>query len=307
MTRRRAAAAPAARGAPPVPPVAPGLVLFLSVAAISWAAPLVRFTEAPALVISFWRLAFSVVLIAMVLTARGEWRALGRLRPAEWGIALLAGVFLAGHFVAWIASLALTTVAASVAIVSTAPIWVAVIGVVALGEHPSRRQWLGVLLAVAGTAWIGWGDFRGGEDALRGDLLALLGAVLVAAYYVIGRRLRRRIDIWPYVAVVYGCATLVLLMAAAAAAVPLVQGHGRVDWTVFLALAVGPMMIGHTGQNWALRYLPAYVVNLSLLGEPIGATLLAWLLPAIAEVPPLQTLMGGALILTGILLGMRKG
>jgi drug/metabolite transporter (DMT)-like permease len=287
--------------------VAPALVLFVSIAAISWAAPLVRYTGAPALVVSFWRLAFSVVLIGLVLTVRGEWGALRRLRAGEWATALLAGVFLAGHFVAWIASLDLTSVAASVAIVSTAPIWVAILGLLFLGERPSRRQWLGVLLAVAGTAWIGWGDFRGGADPFRGDLLALLGAVLVAAYYVIGRRLRRRIDLWPYVAVVYGCAALVLLLAGGVAAVPLVEGHGAVDWAVFLALAVGPMMVGHTGQNWALRYLPAYVVNLSLLGEPIGATLLAWLLPAIAEVPPLQTVAGGVLILVGILLGMRKG
>lgn len=287
--------------------MAPGAVLFVSVFAISWAAPLIRFTDAPALVISFWRLAFSLIFIAGLLTARGEWGALRALRAREWVIALLAGAFLAGHFVTWIASVSLTSVAASVALVSTQPVWVALFAMVALRERPHRRQWLGIALAVLGAAWIGWGDAGGdAPEPLRGDLLALLGAVLVAAYYVIGRGLRQRVDLWPYVMVVYGGATVTLLLALLASEVPLAAGYGTGDWLVFAGLAVGPMMIGHTGQNWALRYLPAYVVNLSLLGEPVGATLIAWALPGIAEVPPAAALGGGALILTGILLGMRR-
>jgi drug/metabolite transporter (DMT)-like permease len=282
------------------------MVLLVSVLAISWAAPLIRFTDAPALVISFWRLAFSVAFIAAVLLVRGEWRALAALSAREWGIAALAGAFLAGHFVSWIASVSLTSVAASVALVSTQPVFVAIFSALLLREMPTSRQWVGIGLAVLGAAVIGWGDVRGGADPLRGDLLALLGAVLVAAYYVIGRKLRSRIDIWPYVAVVYGCAMGVLLLVVLTLDVPLAGGYGSTDWLVFLALAVGPMMIGHTGQNWALRYLPAYAVNLSLLGEPVGATLIAWALPGVAEAPPPQALAGGALILSGILLGLRR-
>src|SRR5690606_21561439 len=123
---------------------------------------------------------------------------------------------------------------------------------------------------------------------------------------VIGRRLRGRIDVWPYVAVVYGCAAGVLLAISLALGVPLVEGYGRTDWLVFAGQALGPMMIGHTGQNWALRYLPAYVVSLFLLGEPVGSTLIAWLLPGISETPPVQALLGGTLILMGIVLGMRR-
>ncbi len=297
------AAVPGVRaGQPPVPPA---LVLLVSVLAISWAAPLVRFSTAPALAISFWRLAFSVVLIAGVLTARGEWGALRRLSRGDLATAALAGVFLAGHFATWIASIGLTSVAASVVLVSTAPIFVAVLSALFLREQPGRRQWAGILLAVAGAAWIGWGDFRGGADPLRGDLLALAGAVLVAGYYVIGRRLRARIDIWPFVGVVYGCAALALLPVMGLADVPL-AGYAPREWAVFAGLAAGPMLVGHTGQNWALRYLPAYVVNLSLLGEPVGATLIAWLLPAIAEAPPPAALAGGGLILCGILLGVGR-
>ncbi len=295
----------ATTGVPARPEVPPALILLLSVLAISWAAPLVRFSQAPALAVSFWRLAFSVLLIAGVLTARREWGALRRLGRRDLATAAVAGVLLAGHFATWIASIGLTSVAASVVLVDTAPVFVALLSAAFLRERPGGRQWAGIGLAVAGAAWIGWGDFRGGSDPLRGDLLALAGAVLVAAYYVIGRSLRARLDLWPYVMVVYGCAALTLLVALPVAGVPF-TGYAPTDWAVFAGLAAGPMMIGHTGQNWALRYLPAYVVNLSLLGEPVGATLIAWLLPAIAETPPPEALAGGALILLGIVLGMAR-
>jgi drug/metabolite transporter (DMT)-like permease len=291
--------------ADPRPPVAPTLVLALSVLAISWAGPLVRFSQAPVLAISFWRLAFSIVLIAGVLTLRGEWGALWRLSGREWGTAALAGVFLAGHFATWIASLGLTSVAASVVLVSTAPVFVALFSALFLRERPSSRQWAGIGVAVLGAGWIGWGDATAGPEPLLGDLLALAGAVLVAGYYVIGRKLRASIDVWPYAGVVYGCAALSLLAVLPLAGVRLV-GYAPVDWWVFAALAAGPMLVGHTGQNWALRYLPAYVVNLWLLAEPVGATLIAWLLPGIGEVPPAEVLAGGVLILLGILLGMRR-
>jgi hypothetical protein len=162
-----------------------------------------------------------------VLTARGEWRALREAPAGEWASPLLAGVFLAGHFVAWIASLALTSVAASVALVSTQPVWVAVFGLVALGEHPSRRQWLGVAprggRARRGS---GGGISAGGQDpsaATCSRCSARSGGGVLRDR----RRLRQRIGLWPYVAVVYGCATLVLLLAALLAAVPLVAGVRR--------------------------------------------------------------------------------
>ncbi len=260
------AAPRAAAPAPGRPFVSPTLVLLASVVAISWAGPLRLFTGAPAFAVSFWRLALSTVLVAVVLSVRGEWGHLRRLSAGDWGTAALAGALLAGHFASWFASLELTSVAASVALVNMQPVLVAVISALALGERPSGRQWAGIALAVLGATWIGWGDLRGGSDPLRGDLLALLGALFFAVYYGIGRRLRGRIDVWPYVAVVYGCAALVLLAVSLALGVPLVAGYGRTDWLVFAGQALGPMMIGHTGQNWALRYLPAYVVSLFLPG-----------------------------------------
>jgi drug/metabolite transporter (DMT)-like permease len=281
-------------------------VLAVSVFAVSLSAPLIRFTDVPALLVSFWRLAITLLLIAVILTTRGEWSALAALTRRELGVAALAGVFLAAHFATWIASVHLTTVAASAALVATQPVWVALFATVTLRESPSRRQWVGIAIAVLGAAVIGGGDLTCGPGTLQGHALALAGAVFVAAYYVMGRGLRRRVGLWPCVAAVYGFAALTLLVAAVAGGLPLAGPFRPTDWLVFIALAVGPMLIGHTGQNWALRYLPAYVVSLALLGEPVGATLIAWSLPAIREVPAASTLAGAAMVLAGIMLGFRR-
>ncbi|HSJ25888.1 MAG TPA: DMT family transporter [Longimicrobiales bacterium] len=279
----------------PVPPV---LALTVAVLAVSWAGPLVRFTEAPALVVAAWRLVLSVAFIALVLLVRGA--PPPRLAVRDWLFAAASGVFLALHFWSWIASLDLTTVSSSVVLVSTQPVFVALLSGLVLGEVATRRQWLGILVAVGGAVVIAWGDFALGRDALLGDLLALAGAIFVSIYYVIGRRLRLLVDLWWYIGIIYGMAALVLVAATLVMPDTSLSGHGRTDWLVFLALAAGPMMLGHTLVNYALRYVRAYVANLALLGEPVGATIIAWLLPTIAEVPGPQTVIGGVLILGGI-------
>jgi len=286
----------------PLPP--PGFVLVLAVMAMSWAGPLVRFSTAPALAIAAWRLILSCLIVAVVLVARGRLGELFRLRATDWVLATVAGLFLAAHFWSWIASLEYTTVASSVVLVSTQPVFVAILSAVFLGERASGRQWSGILVAVVGAAVIGWGDFGMGRSALFGDMLALAGAAFVSGYYVIGRRLRQKLDLWVYVGAVYGVAAVALLLAALLSEGMPMTGFGVGNWLIFVALAAGPMMIGHTGVNYALRYLPAYVANLVVLGEPIGATLIAWALPAIAERPSPQLLVGGILIGGGVLLGL---
>lgn len=282
----------------------PGLVLLVAVLAMSWGGPLVRYASAPALVVAGWRVGFSVLFIAAVVLVRDRGRAIRGLALRDWALAAASGAFLAGHFWSWIASLSYTTVASSVVLVNTQPVFVAILSILFLGERPTGRQWAGIAVAVAGAAVIGWGDFGGGTRPLVGDLLAVAGALFVSLYYVIGRRLRQRMDLWSYIGVVYGVAAGVLLGAAAALPDVAVTGYPATDWAVFLALAAGPMMIGHTGVNYALRHVRAYVANLALLGEPIGATLLAWWLPGIRERPSLQLVLGGSLVLIGIGLGL---
>lgn len=282
------------------PAVSPAAALAVAVLAISWSGPLVRFTDAPALAVAAWRLTLSVAFIGAVLLYRRE--PMPRLSRRDWLLAVGAGVFLAAHFWSWIASIDLTTVSSSVVLVSTQPVWVAMLSGIVLGEAATRRQWAGILVAVGGAVVIAWGDFALGRDAIIGDLLAVAGALFVSIYYVIGRRLRRQVDLWWYIGIIYGIAAAVLVVAALAMPGVALTGYGRPDWLVFLALAAGPMMLGHTLVNYALRYVRAYVANLAILGEPIGATLIAWLLPAIAEVPGPQTLLGGVAIVAGIAL-----
>ncbi len=286
--------------------IAPGAVLFVAVLAVSWAGPLVRFTTAPALAISAWRLILSVVLLALIVGARGRTHEIRALSRRDRLLAVLGGACLAAHFWTWIASLALTTVASSVVLVNMQPVFVVALSAVFLAERPAPRQALGIALAVAGAAVIGWGDFALGGTALLGDALALAGAVFVAAYYVIGRRLRQHLDIWNYAFVIYGIAAALLVLVVVVHPGVALFGHERTDWLVFAALAIGPMLLGHTGVNYALRYLPAYVANLAILGEPIGATLIAWALPSIGEVPGRQTVLGGAVLLVGIAIGATR-
>lgn len=272
---------------------------------MSWGGPLVRYATAPPIVVAAWRVTFSVLVIAVIVLARDGGRAIRALDRRSLIMAATAGVCLAAHFWSWIASLSYTTVASSVVLVSTQPVFVALLSVALLKERPDRKQWVGIVVAVLGAGVIGWGDFAGGPERLLGDLLAVAGAVFVSIYYVIGRSLRQRLDLWSYIGVVYGVAAGTLLAAAACHPGVAVTGYPTSDWLVFLALAAGPMMIGHTGVNYALRFLPAYVANLALLGEPIGATLLAWWLPGIRERPSPQLLLGGALVLVGIAMGLR--
>lgn len=294
------AAAPARVG-----PLPPGIILFGAVLAMSWGGPLVRFTAAPALVVGAWRVLIAVGVIGLVLVATGEWREFARLRRREWALAVGAGLLLAGHFWSWIASLEWTRVSSSVMLVSTQPIFVGLLSALLLGERATRRQWAGIATAVVGAAVLGWGDHGEGASSTFGNALALAGAVFAAGYFVIGRRLRPRLGLWTYTGLVYAVAGAALATAVLLSpGTSLVEGYAASDWLVFAALAFGPMLIGHSGVNYALRYMPAYVANLVVLGEPIGATLIAWWVPAIGEAPTPQLLLGGAFIAVGIVLGV---
>ena len=143
------------------------------------------------------------------------------------------------------------------------------------------------------------GPANAGNHALLGDGLALFGGIAAAIYYVAGRRLRGTLDLWPYVALVYGVCFVTLTAIALATTTPLLPQPPR-ELAIFAGLAIGPMLLGHTGLNWALKYLPAYLVILTVLSEPIGATLLAAVLPGIRETPSISTFVGGFVLLVGI-------
>lgn len=294
----------------PVRPSVVSATLILAVLGVSFSGPLVRLADAPPLAVAVWRLAFSLGIIAVPLVIGGEWRQWRGLDRRDLGVALGAGAMLALHFWSWNASIGLTTIAASVVLVNMQPLAVAGLSVLWLREPPTRMQWTGIGVATMGALVVAlpdlWSDggaaFRG--RAVLGDGLALVGAVTAAMYYVAGRRLRATMGLWAYVGIVYGACFVVLVGLAAAVRTPLWPYASR-DMGIFALLALGPMLLGHTLMNWALKHVRAYQVNVVLLGEPIGATLLAALLPGIRERPSAVTLVGGAIVLAGILLAER--
>ena len=281
--------------------------MIVAILAMAWAAPLIRLTTAPPMAIAAWRLTLATLCLLPFFAAspwRAEW---ARVSVRHRAAALVAGLALALHFAAWITSLRLTSVAASSVLVALSPVFAWGLSHRFLGERPRPRQAVGIIAAVIGAGIIAWGDARGAPaGALAGDALALLGAATGAVYFVVGRRLRPSLSLAAYVTPVYGIAAVVLLTWAAARGEAFAP-YRPADWAIFAALAAGPMLIGHTGLNYALRFLPAYTVNVAALGEPIGATLLAWLLPAIAEPPSAAALGGGALALGGIGLTVAGG
>jgi drug/metabolite transporter (DMT)-like permease len=265
------------------PPVSPLLALFFGILAVSAASIFIRFaqTNAPSLVIAAYRLALATLILSPVALSRHR-SELGGLNRRELGLALLSGFFLALHFATWITSLEYTSVASSVVLVTTTPLWVALLAPFTLKEALSRTVRLGMVLALIGGVVVGLSDtcaWTSGslvcpplsdfmrEGAFWGDLLALAGAIMAAAYVLIGRRLRGNMSLITYIYLVYG-------------------------------MALVPQLLGHSTFNWALRYLSAAYVSITLLGEPIGSTILAYFL--LKETPSALKIFGAILILVGI-------
>ncbi len=287
--------------------MSPLLVLIVAVLATTYAGPIVRFAAAPALAIAFWRLALVLpVTGGLALLEGSRERGAGRSRTRQLPLTLLSGLLLALHFWSWIASLRFTTVASSVVLVSLKPVFAWGIAAAWLREHPTRAEAWGIALAVIGASLIGLGDARLSSGALGGDVLALVGALTGAGYYVIGRRVRQTVGIWRYATAVYAVAAAALALLALGRGMALVGFAGR-DWAVFGGMAAGPMLIGHTGMNYALRHFRATTVNVAALGEPVGASVIAWLVPSIHEVPPPAVVLGGVVVLLGISLSVRAG
>ena len=294
------------------------LAIVIAIIAVSTASIFVRFAqqEAPSLVIAALRLGFAVVAIApfAIIRYRSELRKLTR---HELLLAVLSGGFLAVHFAAWITSLEYTSIVSSVVLVSTGPLWVALFSPLFLKEQLSRPVLIGMLLALLGGSVIALGDscqISGGlvcpsvsgflqGDALLGNFLALVGAWALAGYLMIGRRLRSGMSLVPYIFLVYGVAAAALC-AAMLLAGQRPTGFSGMTYVWILLLALVPQLIGHSIFNWILRYLPATLVGITTLGEPVGSAVLAYFI--LQEIPASLTLFGGFLILAGIYLSSRK-
>lgn len=279
--------------------VLPYAVLATALVGVSFGSIFVRLAAAPALAIALWRmtLASAVVLPAALAS--------GGIRPATSGramaLAAAAGGLLALHFGSWMTSLLFTSVANSVLLVNTAPIFVALLSWISGRDRPTSRTWAAVVLATAGAAVITSG---GPSDAtsLIGNLLAVGGALAMAGYLLLAREAQRVLAYLPYVAVAYGTAAVVLW---AAVLISGTQWHSfpPQTWAVLAAMAVVSQLVGHGGYNWSLRHLQAAFVSIALTGEPVLASLLAWWL--LDEPIGARTALGGVLVLSGIVVAAR--
>lgn len=276
----------------------PNLAMLVSIAAVSTASILIRLSEAAPITLATYRMVLSTLMLAPFYVRSGGVRRFREMDGMRRLSLVGVGVVLAVHFASWITSLSLTSVASSVIFVHIDPIFVAVVSHFLLGEKVRPRTVLGIAVAFAGATMIAWGDMGSGGGSLYGDALALLGGVMLGVYILGGRHLRQSLDLVSYVTPVYATAAVVLLASSLALGAPLV-GFPLGEYIIFLSLAVVPMIFGHTVYNWALRYVRAPIVSISLLGEPVGASILAYLF--LGEQPGGWVVAGGVVTLLGIL------
>jgi len=281
--------------------------VIVAVLAYAWASILIRWSEeASPLVIAFYRMLIGTLFWLPFTLRRSGGKPRHKPSTRQWSLMILAGLFLCFHFATWITSLRFTTVSSSVFLIMTQPIMVALAAHFILREHLNKMNVAAMVLTVIGAALIFGGDIVISRRALFGDFLALLGAMGAGGYLFIARIVRPDregdepgVPIYQYLPIVYATATLSLGLVA------LLRGESFAPfqpqtWYALIALGIVPQAIGHSLFNWALRYLPALQVNIALVGEPIGASLLAFFL--LSEIPTLGLLIGSPFLLAAVAL-----
>jgi len=286
---------------PDKPAINPHLAILAGVIAVSFSSLFVRLSAAPPLITATYRLLFTFLMIAPFTLIRHR-KELLALNHREIMLATLSGLFLALHFATWFTSLSYTTIASSVVIVTLQPVFVVIGSWLFFRERISRRSAVGGLLALSGSIVIGAGDFRLGMEAFYGDLLALLAAVLVSGYMIIGRKIRSHVALSAYTFVVYGSSAGTLLLLSLFSSGSLAPYPAR-EWLLFLALALICTVGGHTIFNWVIRYVPASTVAVCILGESLGA--IAWGAVFLKEYPGWRQILGGGVIFSGLYLFTR--
>lgn len=279
------------------------LVLVVAVLAISSSAVLILWADAPAVSVTFWR-----TLGGAIILAPAARRSTDRPTGPQWWIIAVSGVALGVHFATWLTSLELTSVAASVTLVSTVPIFIAV-WLMLTGHPPTTRTWLAIGLAIVGTVIITVGDAlfsegsgstiseRSTEAQILGDLLALVGAATMAIYLTLGDRLRSTMSTAAYASRTYGFAAFSVGGYILLTGTKLI-GFDTGTWLAIGAMVLGPQLAGHTALNYLLKRLGSVSVSLALLVEPIGAATLVWLI--FDETPPLAAVLGGPIVLAAV-------
>lgn len=270
------------------------IAIFLGVLCMSTSSIIIRYTVAPAMIIAFYRVFFTSVFAAS-FRGRKLPTSLKNIAKSDYLFILGAGFFLALHFAFWITSLSYTSISSSVLFTNLQVIFVFIFSIFILKEKLNPLAVIGILIALSGSALIGFGDLKQGR--ILGDLLALSSGLFVAIYFIIGRDVRKRVDALTYTSVTSFIAMMVLFFACLAFSLEL-TGYRLVDWSLFILLALGPGIGGHAILNWALKYVQAPIVAVSILGESVGASILAYLF--FQEYLMWYQMIGGILIIAGI-------
>jgi drug/metabolite transporter (DMT)-like permease len=277
-------------------PVRSYIVLAFGIIGVSTGSIFARLADAPALVTAAYRLG----LASVILIPLASWKARDELRNLsfhDYKLAVLAGFFLALHFATWISSLDYTAIANSVVLVNTIPMWVGLLNPLITKDRITRKTVISIVVSVIGAGIIGYGDFATGGQALWGDLLAIAGAVCAAVYLLIGRNLRRKLSLLSYVAVCYGSAAAILWLIVLFLNLP-VTGYSTQTVAAFWAMALVSQICGHSSYNWALKWFSTGFVAVALLGEPIGSTIMAYII--FDEGLTWAKLSGGLFVLSAI-------
>lgn len=274
--------------------------LCVGLMAASFPAILVRLADAPAISISFYRNLFAAGLIfPLVFTQKGNFHNLSGLSPKL----ILTSLFLSLHFWSWNGSLKLTSVASSLVIVATQPIWSAILGKFFLKEHVSLRGWTSIFIALSGVCAIAFVDIGKSKENLLGDILALLASIFASLYLIMGRSVKDKIPLSHWLFSVYFGSAIFLFVFSVGSSAEL-RGFSEKTWLMFFLMALIPSFIGHSLLNFAVRHIEAYKVQLGLLLEPFVSSLLAFVI--FLEKPPLLFYPGAILALFGVVLGLSE-
>jgi drug/metabolite transporter (DMT)-like permease len=275
-------------------------VLLIGVFFVSWASILIKLSKAEPTTIAFFRMFFSTIMVMLAIPFyKGTWF----IDKRDFLITILSGILLGLHFYTWVAGLKVTSISSSVVLVTTQPIFVAILGYLILKEKVGFFGVIAVILGLLGSYLVARGDLKIDPAHLKGDILSLMGAFFAGCYLFLGRFVRPRVDLIPYVVTVYGISSLVLLVIGLSThSIPLPTNGS--DYFIFFLLALGPTILGHNLYNYALRHLPAFPVGISILGEPVLATI--WGIIIFGETPLFTTLLGGFIIIMAIVLVMTR-
>lgn len=282
-----------------LPPFNPYIAVIIGVISISSSAVLVKLADnAPAAIIANYRLLFAVIIMAPLILVkyRHEFRFIQR---KDWILSAGAGLFLALHFILWFESLSYTSVASSVVLVTLQPIFAFLGTYLFFQERFSFGAIISMIIALLGSFIISLGDFQLSGMAFLGDILAILGAIAITAYFLLGQKVRKRLSLMTYTFVVYTISSISLVLYNLILQHPFF-GYPSSHWWIFLALAIFPTFFGHSLFNWALRWLSTSIISMGIVFEPVGATLLAYIV--LQEQVTASQWLGGTIVLFGLFL-----